>query len=360
MTTHQILQQLAAYEDATPVLSIYLDTDLSAKSKEAVRLMLRDRLRPLDMAPESVVQRVNDYLDFEFDWRPRGLAIFANTRGLWQVVPLPVPPPTQAFWSAQPYVRTLSDVADRFGAYIVALLDRESLRVFSVRMGEIEAQTEVLGEELKRHKQGGWSAQVYQRREDNLAIQNLKQAAEVLEAFSEQTGVHRLVLGGSLEVLAQFREVLSRRANEQVIGEFTADISASAHKALQLSLDAVARAELAQEARLVDEAITAANKGDQGVIGMADTLFALHQGRARILLVEESFHASACVCDHCGSVSAEPINECPLCGRREITLAQDAANLAVRKAIESGAEVNIVRDNAALSAAGGMAAILRY
>ncbi len=257
--TSQILEQLAAHQGTASVLSIYLDTDLGAKSKDAVRLMLRDRLRPLGQVPEALVRRVWDYMDFEFDWAPRGLAIFADESNLWQVIPLPISVPVQAYWAEKPYVRTLSDVIDRFGAYNVALVDRQSLRVFSVRMGEIQAQTQALGEELKRHKQGGWSAQVYQRHEDNLAMHNLKQAAEVLDAFGEQTGVRRLVLGGSPDVLSQFREVLPRRVSDHIIGEFAADVSASTHKALQLSLDVVAQADLAEEAQLVERAVTAAN-----------------------------------------------------------------------------------------------------
>jgi peptide subunit release factor 1 (eRF1) len=363
MNANSVLLELAAYRGVGNILSIYLDTDLRDKSKEAVRLMLRDRLRGIEhQLPVDVLQRVGDYLDFEFDWRPRGLAIFVSD-DLWQVVPLPIAVPVQSVWAAQAYVRPLSDVIDRFGAYNVALIDRQSLRVFSVRMGEILAQTEALGEALKRHRQGGWSAQIYQRRQDNLATQNLKQSAEALEAFNEETGVRRLVLGGSPDVLTQFREVLSRHLQEQIVGEFNADISASNHKALQLSLDVAQQADAAQERALVAEAITAANKGGQGVIGMADTVYALHQGRARLLLVSETFHDGAHVCVHCGSVSAEAHSlpaECPLCGHDTVTRVDDVANLALRKAIETGAAVNIVRANAELDRAGGMAALLRY
>ncbi len=364
MTANSVLQELAAYRSVNNILSIYLDTDLRSKSKEAVRLMLRDRLRGIEQhVPAGLLQRVADYLDFEFDWRPRGLALFVSEE-LWQVMPLPVAVPVQAVWAAQAYVRPLSDVIDRFGAYNVALIDRQSLRVFAVRMGEIQAQTEALGEALKRHRQGGWSAQIYQRRQDNLAIHNLKQAAEALEAFTEQAGVHRLVLGGSPDVLVQFREVLPRHLQEQIVGEFVADISASTHKALQLSLDVAQQADLAQEQALVQEAITAANKGGQGVIGMADTVYALHQGRARLLLVSDTFHGQAQVCGHCGSVSVEAAatspGECPLCGHDAVVAVDDVANLAVRKALETGATVNIVRNNAELDEAGGMAALLRY
>ena len=364
MTANPVLQELAAYRSANNILSIYLDTDLRNKSKEAVRLMLRDRLRNIERhVPAELLQRVADYLDFEFDWRPRGLALFASEE-LWHVMPLPIAVPVQAMWAAQAYVWPLSDVSDRLGAYNVALVDRQGLRVFAVRMGEIQAQTEALGEELKRHRQGGWSAQSYQRTHDNLAMYNLKQAAEALEAFTEQTGVHRLVLGGSPDVLAQFREVLPRHLQEQILGEFAADVSASAPKTLQLSLDVAQQADLAQEEALVRQAITAANKGGQGVIGMADTVYALHQGRARLLLVSEAFHGQAQVCGHCGSVSAEVAttspSECPLCGHDAVVAVNDVANLAVHKALETGAAVNIVRDNSELDQAGGMVALLRY
>ena len=111
---------------------------------------------------------------------------------------------------------------------------------------------------------------------------------------------------------------------------------------------------------MVEAAITAASKGGAGVIGLADTLYALHQGQVRLLLVEENYHAAGHVCTHCGYVAAQASAKCPLCSYESLSETPDVVNRAIHKAIETGAAVNIVRHNEALAKAGGIAAILRY
>jgi peptide subunit release factor 1 (eRF1) len=125
-------------------------------------------------------------------------------------------------------------------------------------------------------------------------------------------------------------------------------------------LDVAAQYDLQEEERLVAEVITAAAKGGHGVIGLASTLYALHEGRVRQLLVEESFHASGFACTHCGYVSAEPSAKCVFCGYTEMVEVPDAVNRAIQKAIQTGTDVNIVRQNEVLTGVGGIAGVLRY
>jgi len=259
-----------------------------------------------------------------------------------------------------PYVRVLTDIWDRFGRYNVALIDREQLRLFSVVWGQIQAETETFGEEIKRHKQGGWASARYQRHADHLALHNLKQAVELIEEFTRQTGTEKLMLGGSAEVRAQAKELMSKWLLERIIGEFPVEMDASPSEVLERSLDILAQADLEEEKELVARAITEAAKGRAGVIGLDDTLWALHEGRVHVLLVEENFRAPGFICRNCGFVMATRRDECPFCGHKDIAETPDAVNLAIQKAIETGSGVNIVRQNPELTKAGGIAALLRY
>jgi hypothetical protein len=153
------------------MLSVYLDTDLSAKPKDAVKLALRQSLKDLAHTPsEKDVEAVNHFLDYEYAWHSRGVAIFATAGRVWKTLILPVAVPTQVNYAEHPYVRPLVDFHDRYGNYNVALIDRESVRLFSVSGREISSETEAFGEELKHHKQGGWAAARYQRHEDNILL----------------------------------------------------------------------------------------------------------------------------------------------------------------------------------------------
>jgi peptide chain release factor subunit 1 len=360
MIADQELQALVDFRGEKPVLSLYLNTNLAHQSKDAVKLMARQQLREYGKQAQQEIQAIDRYLDFEYDWQAPGLAVFASGRELWQTIALPLPVTPQAYYTERPYVRVLSDVKDRLSPYVVALLDSESLRLFEVTAGAIRTGSETSGDEIKRHRQGGRSAARLQRHEDNLALHNLKQAAQMIQDFAQTTGCSRLILAGNPEAIAQIKDYLPKHMLGQMIGEFAADMEATPKEILVRSLELVAQADLAEEQRIVSEAITAAAKGRAGVIGLADTLYALHRAQVRMLLIEENYHAPGYVCTNCGFVSAEMAEKCPFCSENAISETPDVANRAIEKALQTGAEVNIVRQNEELSRAGGIAATLRY
>ena len=354
------LQSLVEFSGKLPVLSVYLDTNLAGKSKDAVRLMFRELTRKLDAHATTDVESVQRFLDYEYDWQSRGVAVFASGRDLWQVVPLPVAPSSQAWYLPRPYVRVLTDIMDRFAEYSIAVVDQEGVRLYSVSWGKIRPETEAFGAQLKHHRAEGRFGAGRQRHEDMVALRNLRQAGEEIYDYCQATGCKRLMLGGNPGVLASFREQAPKALLERLIGEFPVDIDASSAEVLYRSLDIVAQADRAREERLVEAAITAAAKGGAGTMGASDTLYALHQGRVRTLLVEESFHVPGFVCAQCGFLSPARHDACPVCKGAEVTESPDVVNLAIRKAAEMGAEVEVVRQNQELLTAGGVAALLRY
>jgi len=360
MIPEKELEALVAFSGTHKVLSLYLDTYLAHQSKDAVKLLFRQQIRNLEENPmPSDKKAIERFLDFEYDWQSRGLAIFASGDDLWKTISLPIAVTAQAYLTDKPYVRVLADIMDRFVNYGVALIDKESVRLFSVAWGKIQSETEAFGKELKRHKQGGWAAARYQRREDNLALHNLKQAVEITQVFCQRADCTRLMLAGSSDVLSLVKELLPKQMRGRIVGEFVADMDASSQQILEHSLDIAAQVELAEEKKLVSEVVTAVAKGGPGVIGLADALYVLQQGRVHQLLVAEGFRAPGYLCTSCGYVSAERV-KCPFCGHAQMVEVPDAVNRAIHKAIETGAEVNIVRQNDELNKAGKIAAVLRY
>ncbi|MFP3896933.1 MAG: Vms1/Ankzf1 family peptidyl-tRNA hydrolase [Anaerolineales bacterium] len=360
MANNETLDTLVNFDGSGEVLSVYLDTELGNKSKETVKLRFRDSVRGLGDAAVPEIEAVQKYLDFEFDWETKGLGLWVSGDDLWEVVTFPIPVKERAVYARDPYIRIFVEVLDRFAPYGVALVDNEKVRLFSVTWGRIQAESEAFGQGVKRHKQGGWAAARYQRHEDHLALRNLKNAVEVMDAFCKEWGYKQFVLGGSSGVLARVEELLPQQLRECVLGEFAADIQASPEEILERSFEIVRQADLAEEERMVSEAFTAASKGGQGVTGLHDTVYALHQGGVLALLVDEDYAPSGYVCEQCGFVSENAQAACPLCGYDEMVEAPDIVDVAIHKAIEMGARVNVVHDNQQLREAGGIAALLRY
>ncbi len=360
MANDKTLDTLVNFDGSGKVLSVYLDTELGNKSKETVRLRFRDSVRDLEDSAGPEIEAVQEYLDFEFDWETRGLGLWVSGDDLWEVATFPAPVKDRAVYTKDPYIRIFVDALDRFAPYGVAVVDNEKVRLFSVAWGRIQAESEAFGQGVKRHKQGGWAAARYQRHEDHLALRNLKNAVDVMEAFCQEWEYRRFVLGGTSDVLARVKELLPQQMREWVVGDFIVDIEAAPDEILERSFEIVRQADLEEKERLVSEAFTAASKGGPGVTGLHDTVYALHQGEVLALLVDGEYAPSGYVCDACGFVSEHTQPACPFCEYDEMIEVPDIVDLAIHKAIETGARVNVVRDSEQLREAGGIAALLRY
>lgn len=357
------VRELAAFHaDGAGVLSLYLSTDPSRHIKDEVKLTLRGMLKQAVAlgAAQSDADRVERFVELEYDWQGKGLAVFScEASDFWRAYPLSVPVSNHVFVADRPYVKPLSDILDEHGRFVVALVDQEGTRVILYHLGVVADTAGTFGSELKRHKQGGWAAQRLQRREEAKAHQNLKDAATLVKDFCQKHRCKRLIVAGQDETVSRFLPMLPKTMRDSVIGTMPMDITASETEVLERAQEVLERAEREREAALVQQMITAATKGGPGAIGLDDTLSALQEERVHILLVEEGFRATAYRCEHCGYIGAQKIETCVYCGGPMVAV-KDAVDAIVRRAIQRGVEVEFVQGNEDLKRAGSVGALLRY
>ncbi len=358
------LRELAAFTGLkAPVLSVYLDTDLSRQMKEAPRLMLRELLDKAreEGAAEEDLQRSARFVDLEYDWQGRGLVIVSCLAdGLWQPYPLPVPVRSQVYVGEQPYLLPLSKLLDQYAPYVVALVDQERARLFQVDMGGIVREEDTIGDPVKHQKQGGWSASRYQRHEDKVASRNLRAAADALARFCSGDRCSRLVLAGTEENTARFRDLLPVALRQAVVGAMPLEMGAGGAAVIERSREILADLEEERERGLVERMITIRDAGGPAVMGLADTLFALQEGRVLTLLLEEGFAAPGYSCPSCGYLYTEESQHCLLCGNMEARPVRNVVERAVHKAFEQDAAVEVISGDPALAQAGHIGALLRY
>ncbi|MBC8450303.1 MAG: hypothetical protein H8D78_21425 [Chloroflexi bacterium] len=357
------LQELAAFrtQDAS-ILSLYLNMDPHRRTPEKYKLALRHQLSSVaEMADAADIARVEHYFDLEHNWQGRGVACFScQAADFWRVYPLWVPLEDAVFVGDHPYLKPLGDVMDTYARHGVALVSREGARFFVFEQGEAEEVGSLAGEDVKRHKQGGWAASRYQRHEDAAAQRNLKEMAEATVSFCQEHDCPRLILAGTDKTVVQFQALLPKALQERVVGSFAVDMTASPAEVAERALSIAQQAARQQRAALVEQVITAASsKGGAGALGLADTLRLLEEGRVHHLVLAEGYHDTAHQCGHCGYMTVEPMEQCAFCGG-QMHLLPDAVNAVVSRGIERGVEVTTIRDNAELEAAGSIGAILRY
>jgi len=370
MFSENDLQELVRFHsEESPVLSLYLDVDPTKRTTDEYKLVLRGLLKEISgQARRKDIGAVERYFDHEYDWQGKGLALFSCLgQDFWRAYPLAVPVENHAYVGQRPYIKPLTNILDAYGRYGVVLVDQEGARLFLFQLGELQETSGTIGEEVKRMKHGRGSAAGRRggvtgrtgRREEEIAQRNLKEAAELTAKFCEGGRCSRIILGGTDQTVAQFQEMLPKDLQEQVVGSFPAVMTASEPEVLDRSLEIIAEVERETEKELVESVITAAAKGGAGVIGLADTLGAVHEGRVHILLVAEGYKATAYRCEQCGYIVAQAQEKCSFCDSK-VKQIDAAVDLIVREVIDQGGEVEVVRDSPSLEKAGHIGALLRY
>ncbi len=370
MFSEKDLGELMEFRSAdTPVLSLYLDVDPTQQKADQYKLKLRGLLKEAagkaDSADISAIER---YFDFEFDWQAKGIAIFScQDEDFWRVYPMAVPVENRVYVYDRPYIKPLTDVLDAYGRYGVILVDREGARFYKFNLGEIEFASGILGEEVKRLKHGGGAAagrrggmRAAGRRKEGVAQRNLKEAAESATAFFEGSDITRLVLGGTEETVAQFQDLLPKAIQAQVVGSFAVSLDASDGEVQARSMEAIEAAAQQREAERVEQLIAGWKRGKGSVLGLADTLVALQEGRVGILLVSAGYEASGYRCQNCRYLTlSDRSKTCALCSGA-LEAIPDVVDNAVHRALQQDVEVEIVRGLEELVEVGSIGGILRF
>ncbi len=366
MLSDKALQELLDYESNDPVLSIYLNTDTDT-SLDAYKLTLRSMLKGIEMPSDE--EATLNYIEHEYARQGRSVAIFScQAQNYFRAYPLSVPVHSRIHIANRPYVRPLANILDAYGAYGVALVDKQGARFFYFHLGELVEQEGVLGDEVRLKKSGGASSSVHGRRSyddagisrqaEKAAKRNLKDSAEFAVKFFEKQKVRRILIGGTDENIAQFKNNLPKYWQNQTVGTLSLGITANQQDILAETTKIGAAAEAEREAVLVQQMVTAAAKDAEGVVGLRDTLHTTKEGRVQTLLVDENFHAPGYRCQSCNHLTPDELENCPFCGG-SFTQIPDAAETAVRRVMLSGGVVEIVRDNEKMAEV-GIGALLRY
>ena len=156
-----------------------------------------------------------------------------------------------------------------------------------------------------------------------------------------------------------FRNYLPKSWQSLIVGTFSISMTASHDEVMERAMKIGQQAEKQREARAVETVITAAAKGKGGVIGLDETLGMLHEGRIQNLFVLDGFRAPGYRCQGCGYLTSQKLDSCPFCSSKFAEI-PDAVDLAVRRVMEEGGEVDILHQNAQLEKHGKIGAMLRY
>ncbi len=366
MFTEHDLRELLDFKTEHQVLSVYLNTDPTQGSADAYKLRLRSMMKDIEL--KNDVQNIESYIDFDFDWSGRCVALFScAAEDFFRAFSFAVPVRDRVRISKRPHVKPLADLLDFYGGYGVALVDKIDARLFYFHLGELLEEEELSGESVRRTKRGGGSQALGRRGGtpgltsyvEEVADRNIKEAAEFAARFFGENNVRRVLIGGTEENVNLFRNHLPKTWQSLVIGSFPISKTANKTEIMDRAFRVGQEAERKKQIKLVQTIITNEAKGLGGVINLEETLNAVHDGRVHTLVIREGYSAPGFRCQGCGYLTSEQLENCPFC-ENQFENIPDAVELAVRRVMRDGGEVEVLRDTEVNQGFDNIGALLRY
>jgi stalled ribosome rescue protein Dom34 len=366
MLADRDLDRLLGYKAEHPILSVYLNTDPAEGNAENQRLRLRSMLKDIKLSEDVAV--ITRYFEHEHDWTGRSVAIFSCApEDFWQAYTLAVPVRSRVRVNNRPFVKPLANLLDSYGGYGVVLVDKQRARLFYFHLGALQEQEGMKGESVRRTKHGGGSQATGRRGGvagqtdyvDEVAERNIKDAVDFATRFFSEKKVRRILIGGTDDNVAMFRNQLPKAWRSLVVGSFPISMVASESEVLERAMTVGREAEYKREAHLARTIVTSAAKGRGGVLGIDDTLDAVREGRVQTLLIRDGFRSAGSRCKSCAYLSAQQLDACPFCGG-EIEQIPDTVEVAVRQVMRSGGEVEVLGSEHQVEGFGEIGALLRY
>ena len=374
MINKQDLERLISREPSgRPVLSLFLDMSVNQNNKRTWDVFLSQKRAQLEEvepdllareapAVDELAARIRSWIADDFDQANRGVVIYAEIGGdYFEAMQFPVPVQNRLVVADRPLVGPLAQVLESYHHYGVILLDREHVRILSVYLGSLLDEIEVHGDPLPTNshvKAGGYSQPRMQRRKAEEMRHFFKDFAAEVEEFVDRYQPQDLVLLGTEENTAKFRDFLPDSLLQRVVhtGNMWVDEPAAG---VMEKLEPLLRADLDLRNREVVEQLKDRVAHDYlATAGFQGTLTALQEGKVDTLVLASDHRQDGVRCSQCGFVFARELNSCPYDGSSTLE-GVDVVEEMVRMAEGQGVQIAFAAANE-VQELKGAGALLRF
>ena len=280
-------------------------------------------------------------------------AIYASEKhGLFETITFPIPIYNALIVDTSPYIRPLARIVDEWESFTLLILDSHTARIIDISIGSIDNQTRLSKDIMQKHKKGGQSQARFQRIRKGAIHAFLKEVVEALLKHAE----HQIILAGPGTTKTQFKDMLPKPIQDKIIAIIDIDTD-DEKKLLENSFNIIAEKESEKGAIAVKQLQKEILTDGLGVYGLDETLSAVQQGKAEILIVEKDYQVKGCICEQCQIIRAGPIQNCPLCGQPASEA--DAIEEIIEFAKRTNATIEFTNDPL-ISNLGHIGALLRF
>jgi len=374
MISKQDLELLVAREAGDlPIFSLFLDMSVNSDNKRTHQVFLNQRKAQFDEldsdrenhhreAVGEAFAEVQQWLQDEFQEENRGVVIYKELGGDWfQTFQFPVPVANRLIIRDRPAIGPMAQVIESYHHTGVILLDRENVRIMSVYLGTLMEEIEVRVSPIPtKHdvQAGGYSQTRFQRRKLEEMRQFFREFAKEVEEFERRYQADDLVILGTEENVAKFREFLSDRLLQKVVYTGAMPIDEATNAVLARLAPHLEEIRERESRELLHQVRERVREDYLATAGFQSTLTALQEGKVDTLIIGKDEDRSGARCNQCGFVFAGEVATCPYDGS-ETENGVDVVEEAIRMAEVQSADIQFVAA-ADIRDLRGVGALLRF
>lgn len=373
ISSKDIQELLHIPETDNPVVSVFLDLSVNSDNKRTHQVFLNKQRSQFQSAAledhgggrralEEAIDQVERWIAEDFQEENKGAALYLELGGgLLGSLQLPEPVPNRMRIEEAPVVRPLVHLLEKENRHVIAVVDREHLRLFDVSFGRILHEKSLEPEPYPAPhdvRAGGYSEKRFQQRKAEEAKHFLKDFADELETFVERHRPNGVLVLGTDENVSRFLEQVPAGLRDQVVHTGHAPTEPNGAGILSRLRDYFEEEMQGRQSETLDLLHDRVQQEHFAVSGVAATLDQLQKGKVETLVVADDLEREGARCTQCGFYLDRDASSCPYCGG-ETRDGIDIVETMVRQAAEQDATVRFVPAGT-IARYDGVGALLRF
>ena len=185
--------------------------------------------KPMRVEFASDISRIEKMLG-EHIPKARTLVIFSAGQQMWQIVGLEFSLPASLMISTSPNMSPILEALPRYSRYLVLLVDREKVRMFTVEQGEMIDHSELIGGYVPQDSKStgidrAGSTDGNSRHNEVLLQRHIEKTAQAVAKFTSSHDVHFVIIGGHSEMFKRVAASLPAGLRSKVVDSFVTEIN---------------------------------------------------------------------------------------------------------------------------------------
>ncbi len=355
------------------ILSLFLDMGVSSDNKRTYGIFLakqKGRFAELDSdraghhreALGEAFARAERWIEESFDPANKGLALYAEIGGRWiEGFQLGVPLQNRLELADRPIIGPLAEVVESHPHYAVLVIERDALRMLSVRSGQVlseQVATAPAYPSPNDVQAGGEAQKNYQKWKAEERRHFFKDFAHEAEEFDRRFRPEHLILLGIDDNVKLFTDCLSSQLRGKIVYTAAGPAGPRTSDIMQRLQPFFGQRAVEEETRAVQVLHDRVRNRHYAAAGIHQTLEQLQEGKVETLVIARDLRKPGAQCQQCGFFLARYDGACPYCGG-DLRDGIDIAEAMIRIAEEQEIPVEFVSQQS-LADVSGAGALLKF